>query len=122
MNGQDWGELTAIVLGNLLGFALCTVVAAAAVARTRLPPWKVMIAALFLGHIGGYILSMGAGPDSKWSTVGFTASRVLGLPLLWFGVIRLVRRWQSRRAGSIPTRPDDPGAAEGSGREADDPK
>jgi hypothetical protein len=98
MDEQDWGELMAIALGNLLGFAVCTTIAARLVARTRLPPWKVMIAALFLGHIAANLLRMGGGGDSEWSALGFTVSRLIGLPLLWFGVIRLVRRWQLRRS------------------------
>ena len=57
-----------------------------------------MIAALFLGHIGASVLRMGGGADSTWSALGFTVSRMIGLPLLWFGVIRLVKRWQLRRS------------------------
>jgi hypothetical protein len=97
MDGQDWGELIAILHGNLIGLTLCTYVIARLLSETRLPRRKVLLAALFLGHIAANLLRMVVGDrDSSWSAVGFTISRLVGLPVLGVWLSRRVPRWRTK--------------------------
>ena len=101
MDGQDWGELLAILTGNLLGLVLCTYVIGRFLSETRLPRWKVVLATLFLGHIAASLVRMLGGPSSKWSALGFTISRVAGLPLL--GLWSAFRFGAGGLSGQAPT-------------------
>jgi hypothetical protein len=63
--------------------------------ETKLPPWRVAIAALTLGYVAANLLRLMAGPEDRWSSHGFGISLLIGVPLLW---ILVVRRTSARRA------------------------
>jgi hypothetical protein len=100
MTGLDWGELTAIFVGNFLGFVICTwLVALLLVGTTKLAPGKILLAALVLGHLAANLIRLVGGADTRWSAVGYTVSRVMGLPLMWWLLRRRVARWIEWRRG-----------------------
>jgi hypothetical protein len=88
MDAYDWGRVSASAIANLIVFSACVLVAGRMLVETKLPPWRVAIAALTLGYVAANLLRLMAGPEDRWSSHGFGISLLIGVPLLWILVVR----------------------------------
>src|SRR5262245_13937423 len=103
-DAYDWGRVSVSGVANLLTFGLLTVLAAWLLSHTRLTRGKLLIAALFLGHVAANLLRMGSDED-QWSRFGYGLSRIAGTPPVAWRWWRLPGRWRAHRGLAPDGRP-----------------
>ena len=96
MTSTEWAVVALVGAGHLVVLVAAARTTAGFLVKTSLAPWKITIAAIFLGHVGSSILVDLIDASPKAASPGLAVSRLLGIPLLAWWIPRNVRQWRNK--------------------------